>query len=82
MRLCGDGQSTRSSSRAAKPMSAILATVLGGVDRGYRVVLAANAVCSSSDETHDGLLTLYEKRYSEQVKAVTSDIMKANWLDA
>jgi hypothetical protein len=41
-----------------------------------------DAVCSSSDETHDGLLALYEKRYSEQVEAVTSDIIKANWLDA
>jgi nicotinamidase-related amidase len=60
----------------------VLATVLGAVDRGYRVVLATDAVCSSSDETHDGLLTLYEKRYSEQVEAVTSDIIKANWLDA
>jgi len=52
----------------------VLAAVLGAVDRGYRVVLTTEAVCSSSDETHDGLLTLYEKRYSEQAEAVTSDI--------
>jgi nicotinamidase-related amidase len=52
----------------------MLATVLGAVDRGYRVVVATDAVCS--------LLTLYEKRCSEQVEAVTSDIIKANWLDA
>jgi hypothetical protein len=29
---------------------------------------ATDALCSSSDETNVGLLTLYEKRYSEQVK--------------
>jgi nicotinamidase-related amidase len=57
----------------------VLSTVLGAVDRGYRVVLAADAVCSSSDETHDALLTLYEKRYGEQVETVTSEVIKANW---
>lgn len=31
----------------------VLATVLGAVDRGYRVIVAADAICSSADETHD-----------------------------
>lgn len=43
----------------------VLATVMGTVDRGYRVVIAADALCSSSDETHDALIKLYESRFSE-----------------
>ena len=35
-----------------------LAAVLDAVDLGYRVVLATDALCSSSDATHDALLTL------------------------
>jgi len=32
-----------------------LATVLGAIDRGYRVVIAEDAVCSFSDAGHDAL---------------------------
>jgi len=34
----------------------VLATVLSAVDLGYRVIIARDAVCSSSDEGHDMLL--------------------------
>jgi nicotinamidase-related amidase len=37
----------------------VLGTVLGAIDRGYRVVIATDALCSSSDETHDASLELY-----------------------
>ncbi len=57
----------------------VLATVLGAVDYGYRVVIATDALCSSSDETHDALLKLYEKRYGEQVEAVTTEVVLSNW---
>ncbi|GAC1333873.1 MAG: cysteine hydrolase [Beijerinckiaceae bacterium] len=57
----------------------VLATVLGAVDRGYRVVIATDALCSSSDETHDALLTLYKNRYSQQVEAVTTDTILQQW---
>lgn len=40
----------------------VLAAVLDAVDCGYRVVLARDAVCSSSDETHDALMSLYGNR--------------------
>ncbi len=49
----------------------VLATVLGAIDRGFRVVLVRDALCSSADETHDALMTLYASRFSEQVEAVT-----------
>jgi hypothetical protein len=32
-----------------------------------RWVIARDAICSSSDESHDALLTLYKKRFSVQV---------------
>lgn len=57
----------------------VLASVLGAVDRGYRVVMARNALCSSCDETHDALMSLYCGRFSQQVEvANTRDILE-NW---
>ena len=57
----------------------VLATVLDAVDRGYRVVLAADALCSSSDETHDSLLALYGNRFSQQIEVADSDGILAGW---
>lgn len=57
----------------------VLGTVLGAVDRGYRVVIATDALCSSSDETHEALLTLYHNRYGQQVETVTTDVILENW---
>jgi nicotinamidase-related amidase len=57
----------------------VLAAVLDAVDQGYRVVLARDAICSSSDETHDALMTLYERRFSQQIEAVDSDAILAAW---
>ncbi len=58
----------------------VLATVLGAIDRGYRVIVVSDALCSSSDETHDALITLYEKRYTQQVETVWTDVLLATWL--
>ena len=57
----------------------VLATVLGAVDRGYRVVLAPDAVCSSADDTHDALLRVYRQRYGQQVELATVDEILRNW---
>jgi nicotinamidase-related amidase len=57
----------------------VLATVLGAVDRGYRVVVATDALCSSTDETHDAMMTLYHNRYGQQVETVTTDTILQNW---
>src|SRR3954463_6160485 len=40
----------------------VLATVLGAVDLGYRVIVVRDAVCSSSDQGHDALITLFRQR--------------------
>ncbi|MCB4825214.1 cysteine hydrolase family protein [Roseicella aerolata] len=57
----------------------VLAAVLGAVDRGYRVVVPTDALCSSSDTTHDALLTLYRKRYGQQVETATAAEILEAW---
>jgi nicotinamidase-related amidase len=57
----------------------VLAAVLDGVDHGYRVVLATDALCSSSDQTHDALMTLYRNRFAEQIEAAESEEILAAW---
>ncbi|MCK8784600.1 cysteine hydrolase [Roseomonas sp. NAR14] len=57
----------------------VLAAVLGAVDHGYRVVLATDALCSSSDRTHDALLGLYNERYSQQIEAVPTGVILEAW---
>ncbi|MFC3127708.1 cysteine hydrolase family protein [Pseudoroseomonas globiformis] len=57
----------------------VLAAVMGAVDRGYRVVVPVDAICSSSDRTHDALLTLYRERFGRQVEAVSADVILAEW---
>lgn len=57
----------------------VLAAVLGAIDRGYRVVLPTDALCSSSDRTHDALLTLYRERYGVQVETATTDQVLEAW---
>ena len=46
----------------------VLATVLGAIDRGFRVIVVTDAVCGSADQTHDALMALYHSRFSEQVE--------------
>jgi nicotinamidase-related amidase len=57
----------------------VLATVLGAVDHGYRVILVRDAVCSSSDEGHDALLQVYHRRYSEQIETADAESILSRW---
>ncbi len=57
----------------------VLATVLGAVDLGLRVVIVTDGVCSSSDEGHDSLLTLYTRRFRHQIETIDSDSLFARW---
>ena len=57
----------------------VLAAVLDAVDLGLRVVLATDAICSSSDETHDALMTLYHRRFSQQVEPAEAEVILAAW---
>lgn len=57
----------------------VLATVLGAVDLGYRVILVRDAVCSSSDTGHNNLLEVYQRRYSLQVETADAETVLASW---
>jgi nicotinamidase-related amidase len=57
----------------------VLAAVLGAVDRGYRVVVPTDALCSSSDRTHDALMTLYRERFGQQIETAEADAILAAW---
>jgi nicotinamidase-related amidase len=57
----------------------VLATVMGAVDLGLRVILVSDAVCSSSDEGHDSLLQLYHRRYSEQIETADAEAILSRW---
>jgi nicotinamidase-related amidase len=57
----------------------VLATVLSAVDHGYRVILVRDGVCSSSDEGHDALLKLYQRRYSVQIETADAETIPRAW---
>jgi nicotinamidase-related amidase len=57
----------------------VLATVLGAVDLGYRVIVVRDAICSSSDEGHEALLRVYHGRYSEQIETASAEEVLARW---
>lgn len=59
----------------------VLAAVFGAIDRGFRVVVPADAICSSSDAGHDALLELFSNRFSQQVEVVQSvDDLLPHWV--
>jgi nicotinamidase-related amidase len=53
----------------------VLATVLGAIDWGFRVIL----LCSSADETHDAMLNVYMNRFGEQVETATTQTLMESW---
>jgi nicotinamidase-related amidase len=57
----------------------VLATALGAIDHGYRVIVAEDAVCSSSDQGHDSLLALFQQRFSQQLETADTETILAAW---
>jgi nicotinamidase-related amidase len=57
----------------------VLATVLAAVDHGYRVIIAQDALCSSSDNTHDALLELYRNRFDIQIELASCEEVLERW---
>ncbi len=55
----------------------VLATVMGAIDRSYRVIIVSDAVCSGADSTHDAMLGIYRSRFGMQVETVTAEEMCA-----
>ena len=63
----------------AMMLTITIATVLGAVDHGYRVIVVADALCSSSDEAHDAALRIYVERFSQQIEVADAEEVLATW---
>jgi nicotinamidase-related amidase len=59
----------------------VLSTVLDAVDRGLRVVIVEDALCSSFDAGHDALMTLYRNRFAEQIELIGLEQLPMLWRD-
>jgi nicotinamidase-related amidase len=57
----------------------VLATMLGAIDWGFRVILITDALCSSADKTHDAMMDVYMNRFGEQVETVTTETLLESW---
>jgi nicotinamidase-related amidase len=57
----------------------VLAAVMDAVDLGYRVVLAEDALCSVSDESHDAMLRHFGERFGQQVEVASTEEILASW---
>lgn len=57
----------------------VLATALDAIDRGYRVVLAADAITSSSPEAHRAALDIVYPRFDLQIDVATVEEIRAAW---
>jgi nicotinamidase-related amidase len=57
----------------------VLSSVLSAVDLGYRVIIAEDAICSSSDEAHDAAKKLYGSRYDIQIELTSVDDIIGAW---
>ena len=57
----------------------VIATVLGAIDRGYRVIVVTDGLCSSSDAAHDAALRIYHDRFTEQVETACAETVLREW---
>ncbi|MGA1835163.1 cysteine hydrolase family protein [Rhizobium wenxiniae] len=51
----------------------VLATVLGAIDLGFKVIILSDAVCSGADETHDAAVDLLAERFFVQLELATTE---------
>jgi len=52
---------------------------MDAVDAGSRVVLAADALCSISDESHDAMLRHFGSRFCQQIEVVSTEKILDGW---
>ena len=57
----------------------VLSAVLDAVDLGCRVILPEDALCSSSDEMHESVLSLYRNRFSIQIRTMSTAELLETW---
>jgi len=57
----------------------VLATVLGAIDLGYRIVLPTDAVFSSADQTYDAIQTIFHNRFGVQLRTCSTEELLETW---
>jgi nicotinamidase-related amidase len=57
----------------------VLASILSAIDRGYRVIVPLDAVCSSTDEGHDSLVEQYRRRFGQQLETTSVETILRQW---
>jgi nicotinamidase-related amidase len=57
----------------------VLAAVMDAVDAGYRVILAEDALCSVSDESHDAMLRQFGARFSQLIEIAPVEEILDGW---
>lgn len=57
----------------------VLGAVLGAVDFGYRTILVRDAICSTSDKSHDAMLALFSTRFGQQVEVASAAEVAELW---
>ena len=57
----------------------VLASVLGAIDHGYHVVLAKDAMASSSDAAHHAVLDLLVPRLDQQIEQLSAAAILSRW---
>lgn len=57
----------------------VLASVIGAIDHGHRLILAADAICSSHDHTHDAVMDFYRSRLASQIEIATTEEILDYW---
>jgi nicotinamidase-related amidase len=60
----------------------VLATALAGIDLGFRIVVATDAICSASDPCHNAVQRLYNERYSAQIRTLPVADIRERWRPA
>jgi len=60
----------------------VLATVLDAVDRGFRVIVVEDGLCSSSNQGHDALMVLYRTRFTDQIELLELEAVLDLWREA
>ncbi|TCT03502.1 cysteine hydrolase family protein [Aquabacter spiritensis] len=57
----------------------VLASVMAAVDLGLRVIVVADGICSSSDQGHDFLVTLFRSRFGSQIEVAPCAEVLETW---
>jgi len=57
----------------------VLATVMGAIDLGYRILLPTDGLCSSAESCHTAMLSIYDSRFGSHLFTTTIQDILEDW---